>query len=69
MSAQINPLGGHSAWHCLADSRAVWQKQSLRQLCVQVAELPDVSGAHFMPVTQKGQALLLSAIKDGTIPL
>ena len=68
MSAQINPLGGRTAWHCLAD-RAVWQKQSLRQLCVQVAELPDVSGAHFMPVTQKGQALLLSAIKDGTSPL
>ena len=43
--------------------------QSLRQLWVQVAELPDISGAHFMPVTQKGQAMLLSAIKDGTIPL
>ena len=35
----------------------------------QVAELPGLGGAHFMPVTQKGHAMLLSMLELGLVPL
>ena len=38
-------------------------------VALQVAQLPDIAGAHFMPVTPKGQALLLSTIKQNIMPL